>query len=77
MEGPTPGMQNPLRQARLYGYLIEHERALFHPGGNHPLCGAGMARRLIEAGWLVKAGDRYELTPKALRQITPQATGSG
>lgn len=34
MEAPTPGMQNPLRQARLYGYLIEREGALFHPGGS-------------------------------------------
>jgi hypothetical protein len=70
-------MQNPLRQARLYGYLIEREGALFHPGGNHPLCGASMARRMIAAGLLVKAGDRYELTSQAQERIAAGAMGSG
>lgn len=77
MEAPTPGMQKPLRQARLYGYLIEREGALFHPGGSHPLCSAGMTRRMIEAGWLVKAGDRYELTPQAQQRIAPGAMSPG
>jgi len=69
MEAPAPGMQNPLRQAQLYGYLIERDGALFHPGGTHALCGPGMTRRMIKAGWLTKTGDRYELTPKALEQM--------
>ncbi|MCK1405122.1 hypothetical protein IVB48_06735 [Bradyrhizobium sp. 76] len=77
MEAPTPGMQNPLRQARLYGYLIEREGALFHPGGGHPLCSAGMTRRMIEAGWLVKAGDYYELTPQAQEMIASRAMSPG
>jgi hypothetical protein len=77
MEAPTPGMQNPLRQARLYGYLIEREGALFHPGGGHPLCSAGMTRRMIEAGWLVKAGDHYELTPQAQELIASRAMSPG
>ena len=44
---------------------------------NHPLCSAGMTRRMIEAGWLVKAGDRYELTPQAQQRIAPHAMSSG
>jgi hypothetical protein len=36
-----------------------------------------MTRRMIEAGWLVKAGDRYELTPQAQERFAPHAVNSG
>ncbi|WP_245266682.1 hypothetical protein [Bradyrhizobium sp. WSM1743] len=62
-------MQKPLRHAQLYGYPIERDGDLFHPGGVQPSCGPAMAKRMVEAGLLVKIGSRYELTPEALRQL--------
>lgn len=69
MNQPTPGMVKPIRHVQLYGYLVERNRKLFHPRGTQPLCGAEMASQMIEAGWLVKTGDRYVLTPEAQRWL--------
>ncbi|RZN10369.1 hypothetical protein CWO91_13475 [Bradyrhizobium genosp. SA-3] len=66
---PTPGMLRRLRHAQLYGYLIERDGLLFHPGGDRPLCGFYTARRMLKARWLKKVGTRYELTPEALQQL--------
>jgi len=66
---PKPGMLRPLRSAQLYGYLIERDGLLFHPGGNRPLCGFYTARLMLNARWLKKVGSRYELTPEALQQL--------
>jgi hypothetical protein len=40
MEKPSPAMLRALRQAHLYGRLIERERKLYSPGGclNSPVC---------------------------------------
>jgi hypothetical protein len=56
------GMRNALRQARLYGYLVELNNMLFIPGGSHPVCTRAFALRMVEGGWLRKNSDRYELT---------------
>lgn len=34
----TSTMERVLRQASLYGYLVERKEQLYHPGGNHAVC---------------------------------------
>ena len=64
----SPGMRKPLRQARLYGYLVEREGKLYHPGGgSNPVCGKSFARRMVDNGWLVGKGDRYEITSEGMK----------
>ncbi|RZN01680.1 hypothetical protein CWO91_33000 [Bradyrhizobium genosp. SA-3] len=58
------GMRNALRQARLYGYLVELNNMLYIPGGSHPVCSKSFALRMVDGGWLMKDGDRYQLTTK-------------
>ena len=62
-----PGMLKPLRLARVYGFLVERSDGVYHPGGNQPACSTGMARKMVEGGWLVKHGQRYEPTERGLR----------
>ena len=59
-------MHRALRQAQLYGYLVEREGKLFHPGGSQPVCGMQIARALAQQGWLVHRADRYEITPDGM-----------
>ncbi|MGY8667399.1 hypothetical protein Q3C01_34275 [Bradyrhizobium sp. UFLA05-109] len=56
------GMQKILRQARLYGYLVERNNQIYHPGTFHPVGTKSFVLRMVEGGWLTKNGDRYELT---------------
>ena len=56
------GMRHALRQARLYGYLVELNNMVYIPGGSHPVCTNSFALRLVEGGWLTKDGHRYQLT---------------
>ncbi|MCP3459727.1 hypothetical protein [Bradyrhizobium sp. CCGUVB23] len=60
----SEGVRRTLRQARLYGYLIERNDQIYHPGAFHPICKKLFALRLVEGGWLMKNDDRYELTTK-------------
>jgi hypothetical protein len=62
-----PGLIKPLRQARDYGYLIQHGDSLYHPGGNQPACTMSLARKMVEGGWLKQYGQRYEPTEQGLR----------
>ncbi len=62
-----PGMLKPLRLARVYGFLVERGDGLYHPGGNQPACSIELARRMVEGGWLVKQGWRYQLSELGLR----------
>ncbi|MDE5459830.1 hypothetical protein [Bradyrhizobium sp. CSS354] len=62
-----PGMIEPLRVARVYGYLIQHGDALYHPGGTQPICTMALARKMVEGGWLEQHGQRYEPTKQGLR----------
>jgi hypothetical protein len=62
-----PGMRKALRLARVHGFLVEREDGLHHPGGNQPACSMGLARKMVEGGWLVKHGWRYELTEPGLK----------
>src|SRR3954464_9967721 len=57
-----PGMNRPLRLARVYGFLREGRDGLYHPGGGRPLCTMALARKMVEGGWLERHGQRYELT---------------
>jgi hypothetical protein len=58
------GMRNALRQARLYGYLVELNNMLYIPGGSHPVCTKAFVLRLVEGGWLTRDGNRYQPTPQ-------------
>jgi hypothetical protein len=59
-----------LRQARLYGYLIDRTDRLYYPGGSHPVCSVQTAQEMVSAGWLVRRPDgRYEITPAGLRVL--------
>jgi hypothetical protein len=51
-----------LRQARLYGYLINRTGRLYYPGGSHSVCSEQTAHEMVIAGWLVRRGGRYEIT---------------
>lgn len=64
-----PGMIEPLRAARIYGYLIQDGDALYHPGGTQPICTMSLARKMVEGGWLEQQGQRYEPTKQGLRAI--------
>jgi hypothetical protein len=41
--------------------------ALYHPGGSQPACSTALAQRMIEGGWLMKNGERYEAAEQGLR----------
>jgi hypothetical protein len=62
-----PGMLKPLRIARGYGFLVERRDGLYHPGGSLPACSTELGRKMVEGGWLVKHGERYEPTEQGLR----------
>jgi hypothetical protein len=58
-----------LRQAQLYGYLINRTGRLYYPGGTHPVCSVQTAHEMVRAGWLVHRDGRYEITPVGLRVL--------
>lgn len=62
-----PSMLKPLRQARVYGFLIERGDGVYHLGGSRPACSTALAMKMVEGGWLVKLGFRYEPTEQGLR----------
>jgi hypothetical protein len=62
-----PGMIEPLRVARVCGYLVQYGDALYHPGGTQPICTMALARKMVEGGWLEQRGQRYEPTKQGLR----------
>ena len=62
-----PGMLKPLRLARVYGFLVQRGGGVYHPGGSQPACSTGLAQKMVEGGWLVKHGERYEPTEQGLR----------
>ncbi|MET4631919.1 hypothetical protein ABIB83_008984, partial [Bradyrhizobium sp. I1.8.5] len=37
---------------------------LYFPGSNQPACSKALAERMVEGGWLVKYGERYQPTEK-------------
>ena len=47
-------MLKPLRQARVYGFLIERGDGVYHLGGSRPACSTALAMKMVEGGWLVK-----------------------
>ncbi len=62
-----PAMRKALRLARVYGFLVERDDGLYHPGGNQPACSMVLAHKMVEGGWLVKHGWRYEPTERGMR----------
>jgi hypothetical protein len=58
-----------LRQARLYGGLINRTGRLYHPGGNRPVCSVQTAEKMVSAGLLVQGDGRYEITREGLRML--------
>ena len=62
-----PGMNRPLRLARVYGFLIQGRDGLYHPGGGQPICTFSLAQKMVEGGWLEQHGDRYEPTQQGLQ----------
>ncbi len=67
MENLSPGVRRALRQAQLYGHLVEREGKLYHPGGGQPVCGTQIAQALVRQGWVTRRDDRYEITPDGIR----------
>lgn len=61
------GMIQPLRLARVCGYLVQRSDGVYRPGGNRPACTTPLALRMVEGGWLARYGDRYEPTQQGLR----------
>jgi hypothetical protein len=59
-----------LRQAQLYGYLVARTGRVYYPGGSRPVCSGQTALEMVRAGWLVRRGDRYEITPEGLRVLS-------
>ena len=66
-----------LRQAQLYGYLIDRTGRLYYPGGSHPVCSVQTAKEMVRAGWLVQRGDRYEITSAGLRVLDLESPAAG
>ena len=68
MDEPTPpGIRRVLRQACLYGYLMERNGSLYHPGGSHPVCSEAFGLSIVRLGWLKPNFSRYEITPEGKR----------
>ena len=63
-----------LRQAQLYGYLINRTGRLYYTGGSHPVCSVQTALEMLRAGWLVRRDDRFEATPDGLRVLELEPT---
>jgi hypothetical protein len=61
-----------LRQAQLYGYLINRTGRLYYPGGNRPVCSVQTAEEMVRAGLLVQRDGRYEITRDGLRMLEQQ-----
>jgi len=59
-----------LRQAQLYGYLVARTGRVYYPGGSRPVCSVQTALEMVRAGWLLRRGDRYEVTPEGLRVLS-------
>jgi hypothetical protein len=53
-----------LRQAQLYGYLIDRTGRLYYPGGSQPVCSVQTAQEM-----LVRRDGRYEVSPAGLRVL--------
>lgn len=68
-----------LRQARLYGYLVARTGRVYYPGGSRPVCSVQTAMDMVRAGWLVRRGDKFEITPEGLRvlEAEPQRPEEG
>jgi hypothetical protein len=62
-----PGMLKALRLARVHGFLVERWDGVYQPGGLERACTKLMAQNLVEGGWLVKYGQRYEPTEQGLQ----------
>jgi hypothetical protein len=62
MEKPSPTMQRVLRQAYLYGYLVEHEGKLYHPGARSAICSQTKAAAMVREGWLKYIKPQYYIT---------------
>jgi hypothetical protein len=56
-----------LRQAQLYGYLIDRTGRLYYPGGSHPVCSVQIAHEMI------RRDTRYEITREGLRVLALEA----
>jgi hypothetical protein len=66
---PSPMMCRALRQAQLYGYLVNRSDRLYHPGASHPVCSIHTAREMVRCGWLTAQGDRYSITTEGSRRV--------
>jgi hypothetical protein len=58
-----------LRQAQLYGGLINRTGRLYYPGGNRPVCSVQMAEEMVSAGLLVQRDGKYEITRDGSRML--------
>jgi hypothetical protein len=55
-------MQRALRQAHLYGYLVEREGKLCHPSAHSAVCSQAEDAAMVREGWLKYVKPHYYIT---------------
>jgi hypothetical protein len=69
MKKLSHGARSALRQAHLYGYLVERDRRFYYPGGKNEVCSRADFAMLLDEGLLEKHGTRYEITTEGRRTV--------
>jgi hypothetical protein len=67
MEKLSPGPRRALRQAHLYGYLVERDGRFYRPGSAKVVCSQLVLAPLLKLGFLESRGTRCEITAEARR----------
>lgn len=69
MDKLPPGARRALRQAHLYGYLVEREGRFYYPGSTSIVCGRTVLAPLLHSGLLEIRGKRCEITAEGRRVV--------
>jgi ribosomal protein S19E (S16A) len=67
MDKLLPGARRALRQAHLYGYLVEREGRFYYPGSMNIVCSRTVLATLLHLGLVESRGRRCEITPEGRR----------
>jgi hypothetical protein len=67
MEKLSPGARRALRQAHLYGYLVEREGRFCYPGSARIVCSRTVLTTLLELHLVESRGKRCEITAEGRR----------
>ena len=76
MEKLSPGARRALRQAHLYGYLVEREGRFCPPGSPRIVCSRTILTTLMQLGLLAARGARAEITSEGRRVAMEIEAGS-